>query len=317
MQVELRHLQVIRSVADAGSISRAATQLRIAQSGLTAQVQRIEQELGGALFRRTTSGVALTELGEHVVARARDVLAQFDDLVESAKVLAVRDEPAAAIQVIGPLGPITPMLAGAVRELLPDREQVTQITHTPETINEILEASEFDVAVCGQQPSVPIHVPPGLHTRNLVNETAYIGLSASHRLADRMALRLADLADEDWVLPNEKLSGLTTALRLACEEAGFTPRCRHRGADMATAAMMVRCGHAIAAFYPSAVTVPGMVLRPLVGNPLQRTMQLVWRPSSAVAPLADLVHAKVVKRYQTLVHDHPVYAAWWESHPSW
>ncbi|QUQ67370.1 LysR family transcriptional regulator [Kutzneria sp. CA-103260] len=313
MQVELRHLQVIRSVADAGSISRAATQLRIAQSGLTAQVQRIEQELGGALFRRTTSGVALTELGEHVVARARDVLAQFDDLVESAKVLAVQDEPAAAIHVVGPLGPITPMLAGAVRELLPDREQVTQIAHTPETINEALETAGFDVAVCGQQPSVPIQLPPGLHSRNLVNETAYIGLSASHRLADRMALRLADLADEDWVLPNEKLSGLTTALRLACEEAGFTPRCRHRGADMATAAMMVRCGHAIAAFYPSAVTVPGMVLRPLVGNPLQRTMQLVWRPSSPVAGLADLVHAKVVKRYQTLVHDHPVYAAWWEA----
>jgi DNA-binding transcriptional LysR family regulator len=296
MQVELRHLQVIRSVADAGSISRAAAQLRIAQSGLTAQVQRIEQELG-----------------QHVVARARDVLAQFDDLVESTRVLAVRDEPPAAIRVCGPLGPITPMLAGAVRELLPHREQVTHIAHNCQALNEVLEASEFDIAVCGQQPSAPIQLPAGLHTRNLVNETAYIGLSASHRLADRMALRLADLADEDWVLPLEKLSGLGTSLRLACEEAGFTPRCRHTGADMATAAMMVRCGHAIAAFYPSAVTVPGMVLRPLVGNPLQRTMQLVWRPNSAVADLADLVHAKVVKRYQTLVHDHPVYAAWWES----
>lgn len=313
MQVELRHLHVIRSVADAGSISRAAAQLRIAQSGLTAQVQRIEQELGGALFRRTTSGVALTDLGEHVVARARDVLAQFDDLVESTKVLAVRDEPTAAVRVCGPLGPVTPMLASAVRELLPDREQTTRLAGTPEALNELLSTPEFDIAVCGQQPSVPMQLPDGLRTRNLVNETAYIGLSASHRLADRTVLRLADLADEDWVLPNEKLSGLTTSLRLACEEVGFTPRCRHRGADMATAAMMVRCGHAIAAFYPSAVTVPGMVLRPLVGNPLQRTMQLVWRPTSPVAPLADLVHAKVVKRYQTLVHDHPVYAAWWET----
>src|SRR5438445_1950696 len=164
MQVELRHLQVIRSVADAGSISRAATQLRIAQSGLTAQVQRIEQELGGALFRRTPSGVALTELGEHVVARARDVLAQFDDLVESTRLLAVRDEPQTAIRVCGPLGPLTPMLASAVRELLPDREQLTRIAHTPDVLNEVLQADEFDIAVCGQQPAVPIQLPAGLRS---------------------------------------------------------------------------------------------------------------------------------------------------------
>jgi DNA-binding transcriptional LysR family regulator len=311
MQVELRHLQVIRSVADAGSISKAAVKLRIAQSGLTAQVRRIEQELGGPLFRRTNGGVALTELGEHVVTRARDVLAQFDLLVETTKLLALREEPHDSIRVVGPLGPVTPMLACAVREILPDREQVTRLTHTHESFNDVLHSDEFDVGLLAQQPELPLQPPDGLCTRNLVNETVYIALSVSHRLADRQALRLSDLADEDWVLPEEKLSGLNPCLRLACEEAGFTPRCRHLGADLATAAMLVRGGHAIAAFYPNAINVQGMVLRPLVGNPLQRTLQLVWRPDSPPGAVIDLLHAKVLKHYQSLVHDHPVYATWW------
>ncbi|AHH95615.1 LysR family transcriptional regulator [Kutzneria albida] len=310
MQVELRHLQVVLSVAEAGSISRAAIQLRIAQSGLTAQLQRIEQEFGGPLFARNPAGVELTELGEHVVCRSRELLGQFDDLLETSRLLTNTDQPASPVLVTGPLGPVVAMLACAVRESLPDREQVTSLERTFESLNEVLRSPEFDVGVVPELAELAVHLPAGLVTRPLVEESAFVGLSSSHPLADRAELRLAELAGQDWVMPEEKLSGLSPGLRLACEEAGFTPRCRHTGADLATALMLVRSGNAIGAFYPTGVHSPGMVLRPLVGNPLRRKLVLAWRSGSPVAEVIDHVHETVVKRYQTLVHGHPVYSQW-------
>ncbi|NUT94306.1 MAG: LysR family transcriptional regulator, partial [Saccharothrix sp.] len=63
MHMELRHLHVVLTVAEAGSISRAASSLKIAQAGLTAQLRRIERGFGGPLFLRRSDGVELTELG--------------------------------------------------------------------------------------------------------------------------------------------------------------------------------------------------------------------------------------------------------------
>ncbi|GLZ35025.1 small neutral protease regulatory protein [Lentzea sp. NBRC 105346] len=301
MQVELRHLQVVLSVAQAGSINRAAAQLRIAQSGLTAQLQRIEQEFGGPLFTRNPGGVALTELGEHVIGRARDLLGQFDELIETSRLLAHTDRPAAQVFVVGPLGPVVTMLAAAVRDALPDREQSSLLAHTTEALTKALRSSEFDIGVVPEMIAVTMPLPAGLRTRPLVDEPAHIGLVASHPLAERPELTLAELAGQDWVVPEEKLSGLGASLRLACEEAGYTPRCRHTGADLATALMIVRSGAAIGAFYPTGVHTPGIVLRPLTGTPVRRRLVLVWREDSPVAAVVDHLHDDVVKRHRSLL----------------
>ncbi|MEK8174126.1 LysR family transcriptional regulator [Streptomyces sp. M19] len=66
----LRHLRIVLTVAEAGSISRAAATLRIAQSGLTAQLRRIEGSSAGrssAAARRRRADRA----GVHVLGRAR------------------------------------------------------------------------------------------------------------------------------------------------------------------------------------------------------------------------------------------------------
>jgi DNA-binding transcriptional LysR family regulator len=46
VKLDLRHLEVVIAVADAGSISRAAAALKIAQPGLSAQLRRIERGVG-------------------------------------------------------------------------------------------------------------------------------------------------------------------------------------------------------------------------------------------------------------------------------
>src|SRR5882724_2454827 len=84
--MELRHLRTIDAVARHGSFTRAAEELFLAQSAISQQIQRLEAELGIQVFRRTRRNrrsdrsVEVTEEGSMVLAHARRVLAEVDDL---------------------------------------------------------------------------------------------------------------------------------------------------------------------------------------------------------------------------------------------
>src|SRR5207253_5993611 len=72
--MELRTLGYFVRIAELGSITRAAAHLRLAQPALTRHVQRLEEELGTALFTRANRGVRLTEAGEKLLESAQRIL---------------------------------------------------------------------------------------------------------------------------------------------------------------------------------------------------------------------------------------------------
>ena len=76
--MELRQLRAVEAVARHCHFTRAAEELHIAQSALSHQIRRLEQELGTPLFERTSRRVRPTEAGEAIAARARRILAEVD-----------------------------------------------------------------------------------------------------------------------------------------------------------------------------------------------------------------------------------------------
>jgi DNA-binding transcriptional LysR family regulator len=76
--MELRQLRAVDAVARHRHFTRAADELHIAQSALSHQVRRLEQELGTPLFERTSRRVTPAEAGLAIAARARRVLAEVD-----------------------------------------------------------------------------------------------------------------------------------------------------------------------------------------------------------------------------------------------
>ena len=73
----LQQIQYVVSVADTGSINRAAKELFISQSRLSGAVQELEQELGTTLFLRTNRGVRVTPEGEEFLGYAKQILDQY------------------------------------------------------------------------------------------------------------------------------------------------------------------------------------------------------------------------------------------------
>jgi DNA-binding transcriptional LysR family regulator len=78
--MELRQLAYVEAVARHRHFTRAAEELHVAQSALSHQIRRLEAELGTELFARNSRSVTVTEAGEAVAARAREVLDQVDGL---------------------------------------------------------------------------------------------------------------------------------------------------------------------------------------------------------------------------------------------
>jgi DNA-binding transcriptional LysR family regulator len=76
--LELRHLRYFAAVAEAGTFTRAAERLFIAQPTLSQQIGRLEQILGTRLLHRRRDGVALTAAGTVLADAARDVLSRVD-----------------------------------------------------------------------------------------------------------------------------------------------------------------------------------------------------------------------------------------------
>ncbi|KQP49255.1 LysR family transcriptional regulator [Pseudorhodoferax sp. Leaf274] len=105
--MELRTLRYFIAVLEAGSLSRAAGSLYVAQPALTAQIRKLEEELGAQLFERSHAGMAPTPAGLQLYQDARRLLSDA---------AAVRERVRSLPQ--GPEGSVTVALPFLIASLL-------------------------------------------------------------------------------------------------------------------------------------------------------------------------------------------------------
>ena len=84
-QLNFHHLRYFWAVAKEGNLTRAAKRLRVAQSGLSSQIQQLEAELGEALFLREGRRLVLTEAGKIAFAYAQEIFETGTQLITTLK----------------------------------------------------------------------------------------------------------------------------------------------------------------------------------------------------------------------------------------
>lgn len=75
----LQEIEVFVAVAEAGGLSRAATQLRLSPPAVTRALASLEDRLGVRLFQRSTRSLTITEAGQRFLERSRRILSDFED----------------------------------------------------------------------------------------------------------------------------------------------------------------------------------------------------------------------------------------------
>ena len=295
--MELRHLRYFVTVAEELHFGRAAERLFISQPPLSQQIQQLEREIGVSLFQRTSRSVKLTPAGEIFLRDARQILADVERAVSAAKRAARGEE--------GWLG--IGFAASATYDLLPAvlhdfRESYPAIELSLVELN----AAEQAIALQDQSIHVGFARPPiegdSLLVGAILNEPFVAALPHTHPLASKLELSLIELAPEPFVsFPELPLPSYAQSVRLACEDAGFTPRVVQEVREMQTAISLVVAGLGIALLPASVANLhrTGLSLLPLK-EPAPRTeLAVVSRrndPSPVLENFLAIVRAQIERR---------------------
>lgn len=225
MELELRHLRLICAIADAGSVTKAAANLGLAQPALSAQLRRVERMLGGSVFERHRTGVRPTPLGDFLLARARLLLPAASGLREEAVRLSGAGrpgEPPAQLTVGSATGPILGRLVHHLTTEYAGLHVGTHVSWSADELAALVAAGRVDytvVGVCGEAP------PPsqaGLTWRVLGTDPVFVLFPADHPLAGQSEIALGELADEQWAAtPGDGC--FADCFTSACARAGFIP----------------------------------------------------------------------------------------------
>jgi DNA-binding transcriptional LysR family regulator len=189
--MDLRLLGYFVAVAEELHFGRAAARLHMTQPPLSRAIKRLETDLGCVLLRRSPTGVALTPAGASLYEEARTLLVRADQV--RARVSAAAGLDAVTIGTLADSAEqVGTRLAAAYRERHPGiRVRIREADFTDPTTG--LRAGRVDAALT----RMPFD-DTGIVTHVLRSDPVGAVLRADDPLAERSALRLADLADRRW-----------------------------------------------------------------------------------------------------------------------
>ncbi|HEY8371199.1 MAG TPA: LysR family transcriptional regulator [Pseudonocardiaceae bacterium] len=322
--LEIRHLRVLRVIADTGSLTQAAVRLGLTQPALTSQLKRIERMVGGRLFERTRSGVHPTPYGKVVLEAARGVLAGVDHLHSLLRHPPGTTGLAGAAEGVGPervlrLGTVGTRLTSRWAELLEEHlPGVTVRTRTGSAsgvLVQLLAAGQLDVVEVNEVLGYELAWPGGVEYGVLQPcEPVHVALGRTHPLAEREEIHLAELAGERWALEPPDETGVHGAFLSACAVAGFTPQIRYHVSNALAASHAVQNGHAVTLCLATSRENSSMVVRRLAGDPIRVRRMVAWR-STLPEDVVAVVWRAAVRAYLEQVDNNPVYARWFAAHP--
>lgn len=318
MDLELRHLKVVCAIAETGSVTKAAAALGLAQPALTAQLQRIERTLGGALFERDRRGARPTALGELVLARARVLLPAVKGLQDEAARLAGHGDTGG----VGGLSQFRlgvtsgPILGGLVHRLSAAYPLAHITTHASFSVAQLagmLLAGRLDFTLAGACGDTMPSVEPGLNWHIIGVDAVFLLLSDRHPLAGRRELRLAELAGARWIAaPGDGC--FADCFADACARAGFTPKHVYE-TDIRGAQDLLDSGDAVALCQSTFRPVDGLVTVPITGTPLRWRQLLGWHPGGPATAAAPQVVVYAAESYAEAIARNLRYTEWLVEHP--
>jgi LysR family hydrogen peroxide-inducible transcriptional activator len=191
----LRDLEYVVSVAEHQHFGRAAEACHISQPALSAQIRKVEDILGVALFERSNKRVVITAVGAAVAAQAMIVLDEAKRLTSLARATAEPLTGSFRLGVIATLGPyLMPRILGPLRKEYPNLELLLKEGLTENLIQD-LRMGTLDAVL-----AAPTFKEDGLRSISLFSERFLLAASRSHPLARKKPLRTRDLRSEEMVL---------------------------------------------------------------------------------------------------------------------
>lgn len=193
--MKVQHIQVLVAIAEHGSLRAAAAAVGKSQPALTQALRQAEDELGVAIFARTSRGVELTEIGERVLLRARTITSEIDRLDE--EVAQLRGEQVGAVHVcVSPLAAmrIMPRALTLFRKTHPDIDVRLSSGLFPGALKPLREG-RIDILI---GPTPPAGMAREIAMEHLIDTQILVVTAAGSPLLK--ARTLAELTGAQWIM---------------------------------------------------------------------------------------------------------------------
>ena len=293
--VTLRQLQYIVAVAECLSFNRAAQECHVSQPSLSAQIAEVERLLGVKLFERDRRRVLLTAAGRDFVTQARAVLRESDALAEAARRFIDPLSGTLRFGVIPTISPyflsrLTPMLHSAFPGL-----RVLWLEEKTRPLMSRLDAGEIDAAL------VAFEADLGEVNREVIGKDPFVLVAprGNPLAAGDGPVKLSELRNEDiFILTDDHCFG-KQALAL-CMNAKARDH-EFKATSLATIVSMVAGGVGVTLLpklsVPHEVRIRNLRVRRFAEPAPARTICLVWRKNSSLAPALRKVAAVMREGY--------------------
>lgn len=280
--MKLRNLTIFIEIAHAGSLSKAAGSLGIAQPALSQLVANLEHAMGARLFHRRTTGMELTPAGEMLLKYAKKISADFEQ---------ARLDVKQASQV--PTGEVSVVIAAAIANLLAPELMIRAEALFPEVRITVRRAMSYPAAQMIREGLVDVGIVPGAKSMpNVKAELAYIddmifAGGAGMPLDRPEPIEFAEACRAPLVLPSQGHLTHRTIDQLAFDR-GLHLNLRTRQDSSSLLRKLLACGYAYT-IMPRAGMLEGvregkLFIRQIPDLPLTRQMFVITstdRPSSA------------------------------------
>jgi DNA-binding transcriptional LysR family regulator len=221
--VQTESLEVFRTVARYGSITSAARALGYTQSAVSRQVAVLEAQAGARLFDRLPRGVVLTSEGACLLPHAEAVVDRL--AAARAELAALRGLSGGQVRVSAfttATAALVPRALASFRQAHPGVGVTLANGLTPALLDG-LAAGDADLAVVSAPAAAGVHpIDPARFTvHHLLDEHLLIAVPGQHRLAGRATARLAEFAEDAFIVGSATAED--TLLRVSLPP-GFRPR---------------------------------------------------------------------------------------------
>jgi DNA-binding transcriptional LysR family regulator len=195
-RLRLKDLHTLQTVAEVGSMAKAANLLALSQPAISKAIADMEHVVGASLLERSSQGVELTESGRILVARGRVI---FDEVREGLKDIEAVADPAQGNLRIGAADPLTIVVAEIIADIsskYPRIDYQVTINDADATLRQLRDR-ELDVVLTRWNPET---TPDDLSCEILFHSPLAVLASKSHPLVKRRKLNLKGLMGERWTL---------------------------------------------------------------------------------------------------------------------
>jgi len=305
--MDVRRLELLRELADRGSITAVARATHRTASAVSQQLKVLEAEAGVPLTERSGRGLVLTSAGLALADTARRIAVA----IESAEALwhEFKQSPQGSVSVSAFPTAGQMLLPGVLMALHGEPGLEVVITDHDMPLPDFAQLTpDYDIVIADSQ-GIPAHWNDhGLRVVPLMTEPFDVALPVGHPLVEKTVVRAIDLIDEDWIgapvgYPYDRVHERIAAA------VGREPRIVQRIMDNLLVERLVAAGVGIAILprFTTRSRGNGLVTRPIRGLPAERQISALMRADRAERPsvrsvveLLRVEAARVVEGYRTV-----------------